>query len=171
MNDVVEFYRQMLRIRMVEEQLIKLKDLGEIPGSMHLCIGQEAIPVGVSAHLTADDYVVATYRGHGWAISRGTSPAAIFAEIMGRDSVLNGGRAGSPYFSDARNNFLGENSIVGAGVPIAAGAALTASRRSDRRVAVASIGDGATNQGAVHEALNMAAVLALPLVLIIENNL
>lgn len=171
MNDTFETYRAMRRIRAFEERLMTLKAEGEVPGSLHLCNGQEAIPVGVGAVLRADDYVAATYRGHGWAITRGASLTDMFAEIMGRDSALNGGRGGSPYLSDAAHNFLGENSIVGAGVPIAAGAALTAVRNGRSQVAVVTIGDGAMNQGAVHETLNMAAVLSLPLVFVVENNL
>lgn len=163
-------YRLMRRIRVAEEQLAALKKKGAIPGSVHLCNGQEAIPVGAVEHLRSDDFVTATYRGHGWAIARGIDLAAFFAEIMGRDSSLSGGRAGSPYLTDPKHNLLGENSIVGAGVPIAAGAALTAQRTGSDRVSIVSIGDGAMNQGAVHETLNLAAVLALPLVLIIENN-
>lgn len=171
MTTPVHYYRQMMRIRMFEQRLMSLKTEGEIPGSIHLCNGQEAIPVGVTSTLTPDDYVTATYRGHGWAISRGAGLADMFAECMGRNSGLNSGRAGSPYLSDAEHNFLGENSIVGAGVPIAAGAAMTALRKGAGAVSVVSIGDGAMNQGAVHESLNIAAVMALPLVLIIENNL
>lgn len=169
MTSIAE-YRQMLRIRLLEENMMRLKGAGEVPGSIHLCIGQEAIPVGTARSLRTDDYVTATYRGHGWAIVAGAAPAEILAEVMGRVSSLNGGRGASPYLSDAEHNFIGENSIVGAGVPIACGAALTAKREKKGRVSVVSIGDGATNQGAVHESLNMAAVLQLPVVFIVENN-
>lgn len=171
MSDTIQRYREMQRIRAFEERLMVLKADGEVPGSMHLCNGQEAIPVGVTEQLRATDYLTATYRGHGWAIARGASITGMFAEIMGRRSELNGGRGGSPYLSDAGINFLGENSIVGAGVPIAAGAALTAQFNGQGQVSVVAIGDGATNQGAVHETLNMAAALALPLVFVVENNL
>ncbi|WKU07019.1 thiamine pyrophosphate-dependent dehydrogenase E1 component subunit alpha [Micromonospora sp. HUAS LYJ1] len=163
-------YRLMARIRRFEERLTALKDAGEIPGSIHLCNGQEAIPVGACRALRDGDHVTATYRGHGWAIARGVDLAGLFAEMMGRDSALCGGRAASPYLSDPGRWFVGENSIVGAGVPIAAGAALTAQRTGSGAVSVVSIGDGAMNQGNVHEALNLAAVLDLPLVLVLENN-
>ncbi|MEW2475741.1 MULTISPECIES: thiamine pyrophosphate-dependent dehydrogenase E1 component subunit alpha [Micromonospora] len=163
-------YRAMARIRRFEERLTALKDAGEIPGSIHLCNGQEAIPVGAARTLRDGDYVTATYRGHGWALARGVDMTGLFAEMMGRDSAVNGGRAASPYLSDPGRWFVGENSIVGAGVPIATGAALTAQRTGSRAVSVVSIGDGAMNQGNVHEALNMAAVLDLPLVLVVENN-
>ncbi|TDC01273.1 thiamine pyrophosphate-dependent dehydrogenase E1 component subunit alpha [Micromonospora fluostatini] len=163
-------YRAMARIRRFEERLAALKDDGEIPGSIHLCNGQEAIPVGAARALRDGDHVTATYRGHGWALARGVDMAGLFAEMMGRDSAVNGGRAASPYLSDPGRWFVGENSIVGAGVPIATGAALTAQRTGSGAVSVVSIGDGAMNQGNVHEAINLAAVLDLPLVLVVENN-
>jgi len=166
----IDDYRQMLRIRLLEENMMSLKSAGEVPGSIHLCIGQEAIPVGAARSLRAEDYITATYRGHGWAVVAGAAPAEILAEVMGRTSSLNGGRGSSPYLSDADHNFIGENSIVGAGVPLACGAALTAKRRGDGAVSIVSIGDGATNQGAVHESWNMAAALQLPLVTVVENN-
>lgn len=147
-----------------------LKTAGEIPGSIHLCSGQEAIPVGACRALQPGDAVTATYRGHGWAIESGLPLTDLFAELMGRDSALCGGRAGSPYFSSAKHGFLGENSIVGGGVPIAVGAALAALHDGDESISIVSIGDGALNQGAVHEALNFAAVYALPLVVVVENN-
>lgn len=168
--DIVHAYREMRRIRAFEDRLMDLKAGGEVPGSMHLTNGQEAIAVGVASVLRPDDYVTATYRGHGWAIARGSDLSALFAEVMARSGGINGGRAGSPYFSDASVNFLGENSIVGAGVPIASGAALSARIRGEGQVSVVAIGDGATNQGAVHEALNLAAALSLPMVLVVENN-
>ncbi|QOC92090.1 thiamine pyrophosphate-dependent dehydrogenase E1 component subunit alpha [Micromonospora craniellae] len=163
-------YRAMARIRRFEERLAALKDDGEIPGSIHLCNGQEAIPVGAARALRDGDHVTATYRGHGWALTRGVDMTGLFAEMMGRDSAVNGGRAASPYLSDPGRWFMGENSIVGAGVPIATGAALTAQRTGSGAVSVVSIGDGAMNQGNVHEAINLAAVLDLPLVLVVENN-
>ena len=171
LSDILHMYREMRRIRSFEDRLMDLKAGGEVPGSMHLTNGQEAIAVGVASVLRPDDYVTATYRGHGWAIARGSDLAGLFAEVMARSGGVNGGRAGSPYFSDASINFLGENSIVGAGVPIAAGAALSAQRHGQRQVSVVAIGDGATNQGAVHEALNLAATLMLPMVLVVENNI
>ncbi|MCU1491550.1 MAG: acetoin dehydrogenase alpha subunit [Acidimicrobiaceae bacterium] len=167
---LLALYEQMYTIRAFEEQVMELLRIGEITGSTHLCIGQEAVPVGASAVLQASDAVIATYRGHGWAIARGVPLAALFAELMGRASVLCDGRGGSAYFMAPDHGFLGENSIVGAGVPMALGAALA--RRFQRRDAIGlvSIGDGAMNQGAVHESLNMAAVLAVPLVVVVENN-
>jgi TPP-dependent pyruvate/acetoin dehydrogenase alpha subunit len=166
-----EAYQLIATIRRFEERCVELKGEGRIQGSMHLCSGQEAIPVGACRALEAPDALTVTYRGHGWAIARGLPLAQLFAELMGRDSALCGGRGGSAYFSSAEHGFLGENSIVGAGVPIATGAALAARHDGSGVVSLVSIGDGAMNQGSVHEALNFAAVFALPLVVVLENNL
>jgi TPP-dependent pyruvate/acetoin dehydrogenase alpha subunit len=162
----------MVRVRRFEEQLLGLLKAGELVGSAHLCIGQEAIPVGACSVLGAQDAVVATYRGHGWAIARGVPLVEMFAEILGRDSALCGGRGGSAHLMAPANGFLGENSIVGAGVPLALGAALARKLRPGPEPAIAavSIGDGAMNQGNVHESLNMASVLELPLLVFVENN-
>jgi TPP-dependent pyruvate/acetoin dehydrogenase alpha subunit len=160
----------MYTIRRFEEQVMELVQAREISGSAHLCVGQEAIPVGACQALTPDDAVVGTYRGHGWAIARGVPLADLFAELLGRNSVLCGGRGGSAYLTAPGYGFLGENSIVGAGVPMGLGAALARSLQGRPGVALVSIGDGAMNQGAVHESLNMASVLSLPLVLLVENN-
>jgi len=163
-------YRDMLLIRRVEESLMPLVNTGEITGSIHLCIGQEAIPVGACRSLGADDPVIATYRGHGWAIARGVPAEQLIAEILGKDSELNGGRGGSAYLSGTQYGFYGENSIVGAGAPVALGLSLAAQYRGEDRVALVAMGDGAVNQGVVHETLNMASVLAVPLIVVIENN-
>jgi len=163
-------YLAIATIRRFEERSVELKAQGLIQGSMHLCSGQEAIPVGACAALEARDALTVTYRGHGWAIARGVPLADLFAELMGRDSPLCGGRGGSAYLSSAEHGLLGENSIVGAGMPIAAGAALASSFSGDGAVSLVSIGDGAMNQGSVHEALNFAAVYRLPLVVVLENN-
>jgi TPP-dependent pyruvate/acetoin dehydrogenase alpha subunit len=168
--DQVEAYRRMYVIRRFEEQLMALVQSRELAGSVHLCCGQEAIPVGACQALAADDAVVGTYRGHGWAIARGIPLAELFAEILGRESGLCGGRGGSPYLMAPHLGFLGENSIVGAGVPMALGAALARKLRGQPAIAAVSIGDGAMNQGAVNEALNMAAVLRVPLLVVVENN-
>lgn len=169
-EELFDAYRQMLRIRRFEEKLMELKNDGQVPGSIHLCNGQEAIPVAMCRLLEERDAVTATYRGHGWALARGVSPVDMFAEMMGRDSALCGGRAGSPFFSDPRRGFIGENSIVGAGVPIALGAAMAARYSGDGSLSVVSIGDGALSQGSTHEALNWAAAFGLPLIVVVENN-
>ncbi len=171
MTSPVDTYLEIAVIRRFEERCVALKADGLIEGSMHLCSGQEAIPVGACRALEASDALSVTYRGHGWAIARGVPLADLFAELMGRDSPLCGGRGGSAFFSAPERGFLGENSIVGAGVPIAAGSALAARFDGQGSVTLCSIGEGAMNQGATHEALNMAGVMRLPLVVVIENNL
>jgi TPP-dependent pyruvate/acetoin dehydrogenase alpha subunit len=171
MPSLADTYLAIAVIRRFEERCTALKAEGLIEGSMHQCSGQEAIPVGACRALEARDALVVTYRGHGWAIARGLPLADLFAELMGRDSPLCGGRGGSAFFSAPEHGFLGENSIVGGGVPIAAGAALAAQFDGSGSVTLCSIGEGAMNQGATHEALNMAGVMRLPLVVVIENNL
>ncbi|GAA0818074.1 thiamine pyrophosphate-dependent dehydrogenase E1 component subunit alpha [Streptosporangium amethystogenes subsp. fukuiense] len=160
----------MWRIRAFEEKVRDLRLEGPIVGSVHLCIGQEAIPVGACDALQAEDALFATYRGHGWALARGVPAEPLFAELMGRATGVNGGRGGSAYFTAAEYGFHGENSIVGAGAPIACGAALAGRFDGSGRVAVTVFGDGAMNQGAVHEAMNFAAAFDLPVVFVCENN-
>jgi TPP-dependent pyruvate/acetoin dehydrogenase alpha subunit len=161
----------MWRIRLFEEKTRDLKVSGDVSGSVHLCIGQEAIPVGALGGLDQSvDAVFCTYRGHGYAIACGLDLTELFAEILGRSTGVNGGRGGSAYLSDPRKNFYGENSIVGAGAPHAVGAALAARYDDSGRVALTAFGDGAMNQGAVHEAMNMAGAFKLPVIFLLENN-
>ncbi|MEU6413960.1 thiamine pyrophosphate-dependent dehydrogenase E1 component subunit alpha [Microbispora sp. NPDC046933] len=165
------YFERMLLIRGVEDEIARLRTAGDMVGSIHLCSGQEAVYVGAVAALDLSrDAVFPTYRGHGWALACGVPPEALFAEILGRVAGINGGRGGSAYFTAPRYGMYGENSIVGAGAPIAAGAALAAAFDGSGRVAVAAFGDGALNQGAVHEAMNFAAVRGLPVVFVVENN-
>lgn len=142
----------------------------QILGSLHLCAGQEIVPLAAIAALREDDPVVCTYRGHGWALAAGLDPCAVFAEICHRASGLNGGRAGSAYMMAPHTRFIGENSIVGAGTTIACGVALANLRQGNGRVVIVSVGDGAMNQGAVHEAMAFASVRKLPVVFVCENN-
>lgn len=165
-----EDLRGLWRIRLMEEKIRELRLEGSIAGSVHLCIGQEAGPVGLCSELLPQDALFATYRGHGWALARGVPLAAIFAELLGRRTGINGGRAGSAYFTAPRYGFYGENSIVGAGLPVALGPALAALHDGSTRVSATVCGDGALNQGASHEALNMASALKLPVVFVCENN-
>src|SRR3954452_6430989 len=160
----------MWRIRVVEEEILRLRLEGPIVGSVHLCNGQEAIAVGVCSQLAEQDAVCATYRGHGWALACGVPPVGILAELLARQTGVNGGRGGSAYFSAPEHGFYGENSIVGAGAPIAVGAALAATYDGSGRVAVTVFGDGAMNQGGVTEAMNLAAARSLPVVFVCENN-
>lgn len=166
----LEQLRAMTLIRRFEERVLALRHAGDVVGSVHLCIGQEAIPVGACAALGEQDSVIATYRGHGWALARGADLEATFAELLFRETGLNGGRGGSAHFSAPGVGFLGENSIVGAGAPIATGAALAARHDGSGRVAVCVFGDGAMNQGSVHEAMNFAAAFDLPVIFVCENN-
>jgi 2-oxoisovalerate dehydrogenase E1 component len=160
----------MLLIRRFEESCRDLRREEHIAGSIHLCAGQEAVAVGACAVLDERDRVVATYRGHGWALACRVPVDGLMAEICQRATGVNGGRGGSPYLLSPDHGFLGENSIVGAGVPIAAGAALAGQHAGDGRVVVVSIGDGATSQGATHEGLVFARSRRLPLVVVCENN-
>lgn len=162
--------RQMLRIRVTEERVLELRKQDKAAGSVHVCVGQESPPVGVLAELDERDRVLATYRGHGWALACGVPIAELLAEIIGRRTGTNGGRAGSPYLSSPEHRFVGENSIVGAGLPIANGVAMGLVERGDGGVAVVSFGDGATNQGAAHEAIVFAIARKLPVLFVCENN-
>jgi TPP-dependent pyruvate/acetoin dehydrogenase alpha subunit len=161
---------QVWRMRVFEEKVRDLRLAGDAVGSIHLGIGQEAIPVGAAGLIGPDDAVFATYRGHCWAIACGVPPAALFGEILGRATGVNGGRGGSAHLSAPGHRFYGENSIVGAGAPIAVGAALAGRFDGTDRVALTVFGDGAMNQGAVHEAMNLAAAMSLPVVFVCENN-
>jgi pyruvate dehydrogenase E1 component alpha subunit len=162
--------RALWRIRAFEEKVQALHKSGDLRGSVHLCIGQEAGPVGACDALTEVDALFATYRGHGWAIARGTPLHPLFAELLGRATGVNGGRGGSAYFSAPEYGFYGENSIVGGGASHAVGAALAGRHDGTERLAMAVFGDGAMNQGAVHEAMNFAAVFGLPVLFLCENN-
>lgn len=164
-------YRDMLLVRRFEERVRELRLAGDIVGSVHLCNGQEAIPVGsVPALNLPVDLVGATYRGHGWALMCGIPPAELFAELLGRAGGVNRGRGGSAYLSAPQRGFIGENSIVGAGAPIACGAALAGRFDGSNRVVATVFGDGAVNQGALMEAFNFAVAKSIPVVFICENN-
>lgn len=141
-----------------------------IAGSIHLCAGQEAVPVGAAAVLEARDRVVATYRGHGWALECGVTAYEMLAEICQRADGINGGRAGSPFVMAPARGFIGENSIVGAGVPIAAGVAMAQQAQPSGGVTLVSFGDGAMNQGALHEGFVFAVARKLPVVFVLEHN-
>src|SRR5262245_23045745 len=162
--------RRMLLIRGFEERVSALYASGEIPGFVHLSLGQEASAVGACWPLLPIDVVTSTHRGHGHCLAKGLDPSAMFAELMGRDAGTNRGRGGSMHIADPRLGIFGANGIVAAGVPIAAGAATAAQLRADGGVVVAFFGDGAPAQGAFHEAVNLAAVWRLPLLLFCENN-
>lgn len=141
-----------------------------VPGSMHFCAGQEAVPLGAVAGLREDDQLLATYRGHGWALASGLEARLVMAEICQKAEGVNGGRGGSAYLMAPDTRFIGENSIVGAGTTIACGVAMANLATKNGRVVVVSIGDGAMNQGSVHEAMAFAAAFKLPVIFVVENN-
>jgi len=164
-------YERMLLIRAFEEACVRLYMEKEIRGSLHPCVGQEATAVGSCFAINQDDYMTCTYRGHGACIAKGIDVNAAMAEMLNRKTGISKGKGGSMHWTDPSIGLLGENAIVGAGVPIAAGAAFSAQLDGNGRVALTIFGDGAINQGAFHEALNLAQLWHLPLILLCENNL
>jgi len=171
MTDLLALYTEMSIIRGTEKAAQDLFLAGLVKGTTHLAAGHEAVAVGASAALRPDDYVFATYRGHHHAIARGASPEACLAELMSRSTGLCKAKGGSMHLTYAEGNMLGSYAIVGSHLPMAAGAAWSAMLRGTGQIAVAFFGDGATNIGAFHEALNLAAVWRLPVVFVCENNL
>lgn len=161
----------MVRIRRFEERAIELFMAGELPGFLHSCLGQEAVPAGACAALRADDYITSTHRGHGHVIAKGLSLDRMMAELYGKSAGYCKGKGGSMHIADFARGVLGANGIVGGGIPIATGAALSIQMRRSRQVVVAFFGDGAVSQGSFHEAANLAAVWNLPIVYVCENNL
>ena len=170
-DELLSLYEQMAVIRRTEQAAHDLFLAGLVKGTTHLAAGHEAVAVGASAALQPDDYVFATYRGHHHAMARGATPAECLAELMSKGTGLCKAKGGSMHLTKASAGMLGSYAIVGAHLPIAAGAAWSARLRGSGQVAVAFFGDGATNIGAFHEALNLAAVWALPVLFICENNL
>jgi len=160
----------MRRIRVFEDLVKGLFGSGLVRGSTHLCQGQEAVPVGVCSLLTPGDAMTCTYRGHGAVLAAGAALDASFAEILGREGGLCGGKGGSMHLADLDKGIIGSNAIVGAQLPISVGAGLAAQYKKTGKVSVAFTGDGSTNIGAFHESMNMAAVWRLPVVVVIENN-
>ena len=170
-EELLSLYEQMAVIRRTEKAAHDLFLAGLVKGTTHLAAGHEAVAVGASAALRPDDYVFATYRGHHHAMARGATPAECLAELMSKGTGLCKAKGGSMHLTKASAGMLGSYAIVGAHLPMAAGAAWSARLRGSGQVAVAFFGDGATNIGAFHEALNLAAVWALPVLFICENNL
>lgn len=169
-DDLLEMYRRMRVIRRFEERTSQLYRDREVPGFVHLSIGQEASAVGGCWFLDARDGITSTHRGHGHCLAKGLDPAPMYAELMGRDAGTCHGRGGSMHIADPSQGIFGANGIVGAGLPIAVGAATAAKIREDHSVVVAFFGDGAVAQGMFHEAVNLAAVWNLPVVFLCENN-
>jgi pyruvate dehydrogenase E1 component alpha subunit len=167
---LLELYETMVVIRRAEESLTTLFADGEIPGFIHLSIGQEAVSVGVMSALTDVDTIASTHRGHGHALAKGMDLDRFFLELMGKDEGLCRGRGGSMHVAQSAIGMLGANGIVGAGIPIAMGSAMAHQVNGTGAIAVAFFGDGATAEGVLHESLNMAALWKLPLLFACETN-
>lgn len=167
----IDMLRTMLRIRKFETQMRHKFADGEIPGFLHLYIGQEAVATGVCQALDENDYLTSTHRGHGHCVARGLDTKKMVAELYGRETGYCNGKGGSMHIADVDAGMLGANGIVAGGIPIATGAALSAKMRGTDQVAVPFFGDGAPSQGAFHESFNFAGTRELPLVGVIENNL
>ncbi|MGF1616523.1 MAG: thiamine pyrophosphate-dependent dehydrogenase E1 component subunit alpha [Acidimicrobiia bacterium] len=161
----------MVEIRLAEEKVMEIYMGGLVPGTVHLCQGHEAVSVGAMGALNASDWIICTYRGHHHALARGMDLVAFFAEIMGRDNGACRGMGGSSHVTDFSRGMLGSPAIIGAGIPVAVGAAMSARLKGEDRVTGCFFGDGACNIGAFHEGLNLAQVWKAPVVFVIENNL
>ena len=166
----MDLHRRMVRIRLFEEAAGRLAESAKLPGFLHLYVGQEAVASGVCAALNDDDHITSTHRGHGHLVAKGGDFKRMMAELMAKSTGYCKGKGGSMHISDLELGMLGANGIVGAGSPIAVGAAFADQYRGRGQVAVAFFGDGATNIGAFHEAANMACALKLPIVFACENN-
>ena len=169
-DDLREMYRRMSRIRQFEATTKELMLSGELYGAFHTSTGQEASIVGACMALRTDDYMVGTHRSHGHPIGKGAALDRLLAELMGKETGVNQGKGGSMHLSDFSVGSLGETSIVGSGLPVAAGAALGSKLQGIDRVALCFFGDGASNQGTFHESLNLAAIWTLPVIYVCENN-
>lgn len=170
MNDPIAVHRLMLLIRRFEERVERMVNDGEIPGSVHLYIGQEAVATGVVTALQEGDVITSTHRGHGHLLAMGVEPKLMLAELCGKTEGLNRAHAGSMHMADLSRGIYGANGIVGAGTPWAVGASWAFKARDESRIAVSFVGDGALNQGVFLESLNLAAIWELPVVMVCENN-
>ena len=168
---LVAHYRTMRLIRRFEQRMEDLVNRNEVPGTTHEYIGQEAVATGVCHALLPEDVITSTHRGHGHILAKGGDPRRVTAELMGKITGYNRGRGGSMHIADLSLGIYGANGIVGAGVPIACGAAFAAKLMGNGRVAAAFFGDGGINQGVVHEAMNLAATWKLPVIFVCENNM
>jgi acetoin:2,6-dichlorophenolindophenol oxidoreductase subunit alpha len=168
--DDLELFAQMCFLRLFEERADSLYRQGQIHGPVHLGLGQEAIAVGAASVLRPDDYSLGTYRGHAHALARGAPPGAVLAELLGRAGGICGGKGGSMHITSVEHGYYGSYAIVGAHLPIACGLGWAAKIRRSGQVTVCFFGDGATNIGAFHEAVNLAAVWRLPVIFVCENN-
>lgn len=168
---VLKLYREMLELREFELKVQELYRAAKLPGFVHLYVGEEAVAVGVSAHLRKEDLVFSTHRGHGHALAKGVTGREVMAELWGKVTGCSGGRGGSMHMYAPEYGFMGTNGVVGGGLPLATGAGLSAQLRKSGQVTVCYFGDGAVNCGSFHESVNFAAVWNLPVVYVCENNL
>lgn len=169
-SQLKDIYFMMHKIRKFEEKAVTLFESNKLRGSVHLCIGEEAIPATVCALLNPDDYITSTHRGHGHCIAKGADVRMALAELMGKATGYCKGRGGSMHIADVDAGNLGANAIVAGGMPIAVGAALASKMQKNGKIAVSFFGDSASNEGEFHEAINFAAVWKLPCVFVCENN-
>jgi pyruvate dehydrogenase E1 component alpha subunit len=167
---LAEQLREMILIREFESRVRSLFANNELPGFVHLCLGQEAVAVGACSAITDDDYITSTHRGHGHAIAKGLDPDRMMAELFGKETGYCGGKSGSMHIADVDRGMLGANGIIGAGQPLAAGAALSIRNADSEGVCLSFFGEGAMAQGTVHEAMNLAGVMDLPVVFVCEDN-
>lgn len=169
-SQLCQMYRQMLLIRLFEEKAAEMYTKGHISGFSHLYIGQEAVAVGIVSALSDKDYLVTAYREHGQALAKGCDPKEVMAELFGKATGLCGGKGGSMHLFDSNRRFMGGYAIVGGQLPIAVGLALSVAYRKEDAVVTCMFGDGAVNEGAFHESLNLAKLWNLPIIFICENN-
>ena len=167
---LMEMLRRMVRIRLFEEEVIRMVERGEIPGAAHSYIGEEAVAVGACLALRPDDWMTGNHRSHGHPIAKGGDIKKAMAELLGKRTGLCKGKGGSMHLADFSVGILGESGILGSSIPTAVGAALGSRLQGNDRVAVAFFGDGASNEGAFHESINLAAIWKLPVIFLCENN-
>jgi len=168
---LLHMYKQMVSIRLFEEQVNDLYTRALMPGLAHLYIGEEAVAVGICEALNRDDYITSTHRGHGHCLAKGAAPDRMFAELLGKEAGYCRGKGGSMHIADPKSGNLGANAIVGGSVGIAAGAAFSAKHLGTKQVAVCFFGEGALGQGLLYEVLNMAKLWELPVIYVCENNM
>ena len=170
-DKLVKMYRQMVEIRLFEEKVFDLYAQNLVPGTIHLYLGEEAVAVGICTTLNKDDYITSTHRGHGHCIAKGAELKRIMAEILGKKTGYCKGKGGSMHIADFKIGMLGATAVVGAGLPIAVGAGLSAKFKKANQVVACFFGEGASNQGTFHESINLAATWHLPVIFVCENNL
>lgn len=169
-NLKIKMLRDMMRIRSFEEKLYELVKAGDMNGFLHLYLGEEACAVGICNALNQDDYIASTHRGHGHVLAKGVDPKDMMAELYGKAAGTNKGKGGSMHICVPELGIIGTNGIVGGGIPLATGAAFSAKYQKNGKISVCFFGDGASNEGAFHECLNMAAMWDLPVIFVCENN-